>query len=104
MLSRLVPLLLLYPLTSLPAAEPPGHDEWKFDGIHRKAGVPLRGLVLKQGADSVKIRCVSRKPGSPTVTFLENVPRKEIARVELLGKEDRARLEQRLAAVKRDYD
>lgn len=95
-------LLLVGSLTW--AADPPGATTWKFDVIQRKRGAPLRGLILEQGAEAVKIRCISRKPGSPTLLFTEMVPRSEIARVEALGKEERQQLEGRLEALKRERD
>ena len=100
-----VSLLALAPAErGLEAADAPGGDEWKYDVIYRKRGLPLRGLVLEQGA-TVKIRCISRKPGSPTVVFTENVPRGDIARLELL--DDAARgncLQHRLESLKRERD
>ena len=94
--------LLALGLASCRGADAPGNDDWKVDVIHRKRGVPLRGLVMEQGSSSVKIRCISRKPGSPTVVFTANVPRTEIARLELLSGADRTLLEQRLDALKRE--
>ena len=81
--------VLLFVCAPLAAADPPGSDEWKYDVIYRKHGEPLRGLVLEQGS-TIKIRCITRKPGKPTLVFTENVPRRDIARLELLDDAERA--------------
>jgi hypothetical protein len=104
MLRRSLPLVLLASTALLAADTPPGGDEWKYDVIHRKRGVSLRGLVVEQGASFVQIRCISRKPGSPTVVFTENVPRGDVASLQLLGDADRKLLEQRLDALKRERE
>jgi hypothetical protein len=85
-------------LAALPlgAAEAPGADEWKYDVVHLKSGVALRGLVTNPGADPVVIHCVLRKPGSPTVVLTEFIARRDVRRLELLKPEDRARLSKRL--------
>jgi hypothetical protein len=95
-------LALLLAAAALRAEAPPGADEWKYDVVHRKKGPPFRGLVLEQTAQYVRVLCVSRKPGSPTVVFRELLPRAEIERLELLGDEDREALRQRLDALKRE--
>src|SRR5262245_61504466 len=94
-----IALLLVIPLLVLgQAAEPPG-GEWKFDVIYRKHGQALKGLVVEQGVSSVKVRCISRRPGSPTVVFTEAVPRSDISRMVLLDAADREVLQQRLEAM-----
>lgn len=102
MLCRCV--LCLVVLAAVVAAADPAAETWKYDVIHRKRGLPLAGLVVEQNAGSVLIRCISRRPGSPTVVFLEIVPRAEIARLELLAPEERARLQQRLDALRRERE
>jgi hypothetical protein len=94
-------LLSLFLALSLPAADPPGKDEWKYDVVHRKKGLPLRGLVIEQGAAYVRIKCIVRRRGSPTVVFTESVPRRDIEKLELLGKAEREKLAQRLEEMKR---
>ncbi len=84
------------------ALDPPGADEWKYDVILRKAGEPLRGLIVEEGDKSVKIRCIWRKPGKPTLVSTEIIPRSEISRLLTLGKEDREALRERLDALKRE--
>src|SRR5206468_2134362 len=81
-----------------------GGDDWKYDIVHRKSGGPLQGLILTEpGSSSVTIRCISRKPGSPTVVYTIVVPRADVAREVRLSKADRALLEQRLDALKREH-
>jgi hypothetical protein len=86
------------------AAEPPGRGTWDFDVVHRKNGPALKGLVIEETGDFVRIRCIVRKPGTPTVVFSESIPRKEIDRVQLLPEKERAVLRQRLEGLKRDRE
>jgi len=74
---RCLPLTLLL-LLAARGSLAPAADTWQMDVVHRKRGLPLRGLVIEQGAEAVQIRCISRRPGSPTVMFLEIVPRAEV--------------------------
>lgn len=99
---RCLPLTLL--LLAAGGSLAPAADAWQMDVVHRKRGLPLRGLVIEQGADAVRIRCISRRPGSPTVVFLEIVPRAEVARLELRTPEERKALEARLEAIKRERE
>jgi hypothetical protein len=77
----------------------PGSPEWKGDVVHRKKGPPLSGLVEKQTATIVQLRCFSRKPGSPTILYTVELPATEVERIELLPEDERQRLRQRLDAV-----
>jgi hypothetical protein len=100
--SSLAALLLL---GSLRAADPPGADDWKYDLVYPKNGrPPLKGLVTEQSATQVLIKCVSRKPGSPTVVIPEWLPRAEVERVELLEPQERDQLRQRLQALARERE
>ncbi len=96
-------ILLVVPLVLL-AADAARSEDWKLDVIHRKEGDPLRGLILEEAREYVTIRCVSRKPGAPTMLFTVKVPRADIARIEELSKEDRDKLQQRLTLLKQEYD
>ena len=96
----LVALCLLVALAH--AADPPGADEWKYDVILRKAGEPLRGLILEEQTKSVKIQCIWRTPGKPTLVSTEIIPRAEIRQLLVLEKDDREALRQRLDALKRE--
>jgi hypothetical protein len=104
MLRRSLCVVLLASTAVLAADPPPGSDDWKYDVVHRKRGVALRGLVVEQDARALQIRCISRKPGSPTVVFTENVPRGDVAHLELLGEAERKVLEQRLESLKRERE
>lgn len=97
-------LLLSLSVVMAAASEPPGGENWKFDIIHRHRGEPLKGLVVEQSAKTVKVRCITRKPGSPTLVFTESIPREEISRMELLEKDDRILLENRLEVLKQERD
>lgn len=93
-------LLLAAPLLALARDD----AEWKFDVVHLDKGQRLAGLIVSQNNASVTIRCVSRKRGSPTVTYLEVVPRGEIRRVEPLSEKDRQTLRGRLDALKQERE
>jgi hypothetical protein len=82
----------------------PGRDDWKYDVIYRKKGSPLSGLVLHEGPGVVTIRCITRKPGRPTLAYTENVPRAEIDRVSRLDDAERRQLGQRLDALKHERE
>lgn len=102
---RLSALVLLLACVSASLGDgPPGGDDWKYDVIHRKRGVALRGLVLEQTGSVVRIRCISRRPRSPTVMFTETIPRSEIDRLVLLTDDERAVLEKRLEKLKSDRE
>lgn len=84
---------------------PLGADEWKYDIVYRKGNnKPLVGLVLEQTATHVTIRCISRKPGAPTVVIRDRLPLKEVDRVELLGPTERAQLHQRLVNLAKERE
>jgi hypothetical protein len=87
------------------AGDPPGKDEWKLDVVYRKKGDPLRGLVTEQTPKGVKIRCISRKPGSATLVFpATTIPRAEVSRLALLTDEDRKLLSERIETLKRERE
>jgi hypothetical protein len=95
--------LALFAGSLLFAADPPGADEWKYDVLRLKRGYDLRGIVLEQGT-TIKIRCISRKPGRATVTIVESVPLADVAKMDLLTDEQRKQLKQRLDAVNRERE
>jgi hypothetical protein len=98
-----VAVLLAVAVAPSRAAATPGGDEWKYDVVHLKKGEPLRGLIEEQGDRKVRIRCIRRRPGRPTIVHLEIIPHGEIARLELLSDADRAALQRRLDALKREW-
>jgi hypothetical protein len=83
---------------------PPGKDDWKYDIIYRKKNTPLSGLVIEDKPTHIKLLSITRKPGKPTVVMEDVVKRPEIDRVELLSDGDRAELEQRVKALRRDRE
>jgi hypothetical protein len=90
-------------LGTLPrAADAPGADEWKYDVVYPKKGEPFRGLVLENNNTQVIIRCIVRKPGRPTITHPECLPRKEVESVELLDPGERELLKRRLEALSQE--
>jgi hypothetical protein len=104
---RLSACLLAAALLTLAAADapaPPGADDWKFDVLHRTHGKSFQGLVVEDTLDHVRIRCVSRKPGRPTVVITETFPRSEVDHLDLLGSSDRTLLRARLQALARERE
>jgi regulator of replication initiation timing len=90
-------------LAAVAAAETaPGGDDWKYDVVYRKKGEPFRGLVEEQTGTVVRLRCVSRRPGSPTVVYRIELDAREVRRVELAPEEERERLRQRLDALRQE--
>jgi len=82
----------------------PGADEWKYDVVYRKRGKPMSGLVVEEGKEYVILKCISRKPGAPTIVFNEYLPVAEVERVELLGPDDRNMLRRRLQGLVRERE
>lgn len=91
-------------LASAVSGASPGVDTWKYDTIHRQKGPPLIGLVVEQGANHILLKCISRKPGRPTIVFREYIPRKEIARIVLAEPADRDLLAKRLDLLVRERE
>jgi hypothetical protein len=106
--ARAVPIaccgsLLAALLAAVAAAQtPPGGDDWKYDVVYRKMGEAFRGLVDEQSASVVRLRCVSRRPGSPTVVYCIELAARDVQRVELAPEEDRERLRQRLDVLRQE--
>lgn len=104
-MSRLIALTLVLPLLlATVQAEPQLGDDWKYDIVYRKQGKPLTGLVLEKSATHLYMRCIHRRPGSPTVTIRESLPLNEVDRVDLLGPEDRDILITRLKNLARERE
>jgi Protein of unknown function (DUF1570) len=85
-------------------ATPPGADEWKYDIVYRRVGEPLKGLVIENNTKQIVLKWIVRKPGTPTILWTTILTRDEVERVELLGPEERARLQKRLAALKNERE
>ena len=93
-------LLLLAAL----AADAPGGDEWRYDVIRRKGLPTLEGLILERSAAGIRIRCIRRRPGKPTLFFTDSVPASEIRLVEALPPAERTKLVQRLETLKKERE
>ncbi len=100
MLCRSICTLLFAAVVSL-AADPPGADEWRYDVIHFKSGDELRRPGAGADGDDGQGPLHLAKPGKVTLLITENVPRVEIARMELLNDDDRKQLQHRLDSLKR---
>ncbi len=86
------------------AGNAPGADDWKYDVVYCKTGPPMRGLIVDRNSDPIKIKCITRKPGKPTLVFDQFVLRRDVARMELLEKADREKMEKRLDGLKRERE
>jgi hypothetical protein len=89
-------------VAAIARADPPGSGEWKYDIVHRKGGVQIKGLVLVETPTMVRVQCISRRPGSPTVVYPIELPREDVVRIELLPDNEREQLRQRLAELRED--
>jgi hypothetical protein len=86
-------------LAALALAAPARADEdWKYDVVHLKNGHTLRGLLVKQTADEIQFRCVSRNP-THTVVIPETLEQAEVDHLDLLDARDREALAARLEAL-----
>lgn len=86
------------------ADSPPGGDDWRYDMVCRKDGSTLIGLVLQHDKTLVRIKCIRRKPGTPTLLYTDTLPRGDVAELRLLDESERAKLEQRLETLKRERE
>jgi hypothetical protein len=82
----------------------PGGDDWKYDIVHRKHGLPFAGLVEEQAPAGLVMTCIERRPGRPTIYYRVNLNNTEIERVELLPGEERRLLRERLEAVRKERE
>lgn len=77
-------------------------DAWKLDTVYRQAREPLKGLVVRQGPDTVEFKQVVRRAGSPTLVFALAIRLSDISRLELIDDSDRAALIQKLERLESD--
>ncbi len=84
-------------LLFLTLAAPPGEaEDWKVEAVWLKNGHSFVGLIVEETRDSVRMRCVIRKPGARTLTFPTTFNRNEVDRIERLAEEDRRQLAERI--------
>jgi hypothetical protein len=95
---RVCPILVLVAL-SLSGKSAQAADDWKFDVLRLKNGNVLRGLLVEETATEVRIQCVRRNPGSPTVVIAATIPLDQVDTIERLDPRDRETLARRLKAL-----
>ena len=69
---------------------------WPMDVVRLRNGAILKGLILESDDHSLRMQCVHREPGRPTVTFRTTIARAEIETVERLSSTQRLELQTRL--------
>jgi hypothetical protein len=84
------------------ADTPPGGDDWKYDIVYRKKGDSYRGLILQRGVE-VRMWCIVRNPGRPTVFYRVNLPDRDIERVEMLPDDEHETLRRRFDALREEH-
>jgi hypothetical protein len=80
-----------------------GGDDWKYDIVYRKKGDNYRGLIFQQDGREVRMWCIVRNPGRPTIFYRASVPRDEIAYVEILPATEHEILRQRFEALRQEH-
>jgi hypothetical protein len=85
------------------ADSPPGGDEWKYDIVYRTKGEPYRGLVRDHKGGWLRITCIVRRPGRPTIVYPVALADAEIDRVDLLPDDEREALRRRLDALREEH-
>lgn len=81
----------------------PGGDDWKYDIVYRKSGDSFRGLVLQHDCGGVRMWCIVRNPGRPTIFYRVNLPESAIERVEMLPTGEHEKLRQRFEALREEH-
>src|SRR5260370_29729984 len=89
--------LLFFSLLPLRADDTPA--PWKFDIVHLKSGVVLRGLLGEETPRGTSFQDVRRKPGRPIVIFHTLLRPVEVARVERLAADDRKLLQDAIQEI-----
>jgi hypothetical protein len=96
----LLTALVMVPLP-LRADTPAKTQEWPFDVIRLRNGAVLRGLILESDESRVRLQCVHRHPGRPTVSFPTVIGRGEIDEIKRLSAEQRVVLQAHLQELER---
>jgi hypothetical protein len=84
-----------------PGSQPSGPSSWPMEVVRLRNGIVLKGLILDADERALRMLCVSREPGRPTVTFHTSVGRVEIDRIERLSASERQELRNRLNDLER---
>jgi hypothetical protein len=88
--------------TVVAADNPPGGDDWKYDIVYRKRGEPYHGLVLQRKDGRLRMQCIVRKPGLPTIVIPVDLSDAEIDRVDMLPDDEHEALRKRLKALREE--
>ena len=98
-------LILLLILTGYSAYLPgAGEDEWKFEVLHRKTGLPFYGLLISESPNQAVFKCIVRKPGSPTLVFTENFEKSTIRKIDRLPEPERILLAAKLDSLAKERE
>ena len=98
-------LILLLILTGFSAYSPgAGEDEWKFEVLHRKTGMPFYGLLISESPNQAVFKCIVRKPGSPTLVFTENFEKSTILKIDRLPEPERILLAAKLDSLAKERE
>ncbi len=81
----------------------PGGDDWRYDVVHRKKGDPYRGLVEALDGGDVRMWCIVRNPGRPTIFYRITLPRAEVDRVEMLPDLEHEILRRRFLGLREEH-
>ncbi len=95
-------LAILWSAAVLAADKAPGGDDWKYDIVYRKKGDSYQGLVLERKAGQLRMQCIVRKPGSPTVVIPVELSDAEIDRVDMLPDDQHEALKKRLKVLREE--
>lgn len=92
-------LALAASLAALAAQPAAAEDAWQYDVVRLHKGEPLRGLVVEQPDGRIEVICVKRDPGRHAILFRVKLNRRDVAGIDLLPKEARDQLRQRVQTI-----
>jgi hypothetical protein len=92
------PFLIGFSLLLL-AADTSTSPEWKYEVVYLKNGRTLQGLVESESPVEIRMQCIRRAPGRPTVRIFTTIPAVDVVRVKHLVAADREVLVGRLKAL-----
>src|SRR5260370_41886333 len=95
-------LMTLVGLLFLGANRAFGQDNWKYDILHLKNGMVVKGLLVRETGTEIEFKCIRRPPGARTVVVTTTYPASDVESIERLSDADREILKARLSA--RDAD